>query len=106
MSINHNFSLSLLSVSLSFFQDGAQKGCCGGCTWTKVRTYLKMFFAQLFSHVGLCALVIGYTIMGAFIFVYLEKDNELATRAKVGNTRIDTLNELYNITGGKNTTAH
>ena len=78
-------------------------GCCGGgkCTAARVKSVMKMFFAQLFSHVGLCALVIGYAIMGAFIFVYLEKDNELATRVEVGSTRKDTLEELYNITGKK-----
>jgi hypothetical protein len=76
-------------------------GCCGPdkCTTSRVKACLKTFMGHLFSHVGLCALVIGYAIMGAFIFVYLEKENELATRVKVGDERTKTLNELYNITG-------
>jgi hypothetical protein len=37
--------------------------------------------------------------MGAFIFVWLEKENELATREEVGNTRNKTLEQLYGITG-------
>jgi hypothetical protein len=39
--------------------------------------------------------------MGAFIFVYLEKENELQTRVKVGDTRKQTLEQLYGITGKK-----
>ncbi len=84
-----------------------ERGCCGGacgggkCTTAKVKNCMKVFFAQLFSHVGLCALVVGYTIMGAFIFGYLEKDNELQTRTQVGNVRKEVLDELYNITGMK-----
>ena len=69
------------------------------CTAARVKSCMKLFFAQLFSHVGLCALVVGYAIMGAFIFAYLEKDNELSTRANVKNLKRQTLNELYNITG-------
>ena len=69
------------------------------CTTAKVKSFMKSFFAHLFSQVGLCALVIGYSIMGAFVFGKLEKDNELNTRQKVGDTRKDTLEQLYNITG-------
>jgi hypothetical protein len=29
-----------------------------------------------------CLQVVGYSIMGAFIFVYLEKENELQTRCR------------------------
>ena len=72
------------------------------CTAARVKTCMKMFFAQLFSHVGLCALVIGYTVMGAAIFVYLERENELMTRNQVGHSRKATLDELYNITGKEN----
>ena len=43
--------------------------------------------------------VVGYSIMGAFIFVYLEKENEIQTRQKVGDTRKLTLEQLYGITG-------
>eukprot|EP00095_Tigriopus_kingsejongensis_P012366 maker-scaffold190_size271632-snap-gene-0.16 protein:Tk12366 transcript:maker-scaffold190_size271632-snap-gene-0.16-mRNA-1 annotation:"hypothetical protein CLF_110752" len=84
---------------------GGEAGCCGTrgrgekCTAGKAKSCMKMFFAQLFSHVGLCALVVGYAIMGAFIFVYLEKDNELNTRMKVQDTKKNTLDQLYNITG-------
>ena len=61
--------------------------------------YLGAVCGFLFSHIGPLSLVVGYCIMGAFIFVYLEQDNEMATRRKVGDTRTKTLDELYNITG-------
>ena len=95
--------------------DGAG-GCCGGldcfgkcggaasgekCTAAKVKSCMKMFFARLFSHVGLCALVVGYALLGAALFKFLEKDNELETRGRVADVRMATLNELYNITGKK-----
>ena len=60
---------------------------------------MQAFFAQLFSHVGLWALVIGYSVMGAFVFSYLEKPYEKLTRLEVGNNRGKTLDELYGITG-------
>ena len=66
--------------------------------WKKYLT-LQAFFAQLFSHVGLWALVIGYSVMGAFVFSYLEKPYEKLTRLEVGNNRGKTLDELYGITG-------
>ena len=71
----------------------------GKCTAGRVKSCLKGFIAQLFSHVGLCALVIGYSVLGAVIFAYLEKGNEMEIRDKVGNTRKETLDELYSITG-------
>ncbi|TRY70832.1 hypothetical protein TCAL_17262 [Tigriopus californicus] len=76
--------------------DTHERGCCGTrgrgekCTAAKAKSFMKMFFAQLFSHVGLCALVVGYAIMGAFIFVYLEKANELKTRETVQDTKKNT----------------
>ena len=69
------------------------------CTVAKVKSYLKMFLAQLFSHVGLCALVVGYSIMGAFIFSSLESGHEKAIRAQREDERLKVLNELYNVTG-------
>ncbi|CAL1526594.1 unnamed protein product [Lymnaea stagnalis] len=36
----------------------------------------KMFMKFLFSHVGLCAMVILYCVAGGFIFEHLEKNNE------------------------------
>ncbi len=78
--------------------------CCYGppgdrCTLAKTKTCLKVFLAQVFSQVGLCALVVGYAIMGAFIFQALESRNEVIIRQEVEQFRNDKLDELYNITG-------
>ena len=43
--------------------------------------------------------VIGYSIMGAFIFVYLEKENELHTRQTGADSLKEILDDLYGITG-------
>ncbi len=67
----------------------------------KERLCSKTMLAQVLSLVLLCVLVIAYAVLGAFIFVYLEKDNELQTRENAGETRKITLDELYNITGRK-----
>lgn len=40
-------------------------GCC------------KMFWKFMFSHIGLCAMVVLYCVAGGFIFEHLEKANEL-----------------------------
>ena len=47
--------------------DTADKGnsCC------------KMFWKFMFSHIGLCLLVVLYCVAGGFIFEHLEKANEL-----------------------------
>ena len=42
---------------------------CGDCC--------KMFWKFMFSHVGLCAMVVLYCVAGGFIFEHLEKANEL-----------------------------
>jgi len=97
-----------------FFKCSSSRCCCCGCsnrpsksksdkkcTAAKVKSCLKLFFAQVFSHVGLCALVVGYSIMGAFIFGYLEKDNEQQIRDKVRDVRRQTLDQLYDITGNE-----
>lgn len=38
--------------------------------------FIKIVAKYLFSHVGLCLLVIGYVIGGAFLFRHLEGDGE------------------------------
>lgn len=41
-----------------------REGCC------------KMFWKFMFSHIGLCAMVVLYCVAGGFIFEHLEKANE------------------------------
>ena len=38
----------------------------------QAKNFIKVFCAHLFSHVGLTALIVIYSILGAFIFTHLE----------------------------------
>jgi hypothetical protein len=42
----------------------------------------------LLSHIGLLSLVVGYCIMGAFIFQEVEKYNELETKCQMKAKRL------------------
>lgn len=44
---------------------------------SKCKSCCKKFTAFLFSHVGLCALLVGYAIGGAFVFRALEAPHEV-----------------------------
>ena len=86
-------------------------------TCSRIFSWIKLFFAHLFGHIGLTALVVsfctvsnnslefkvGYSIFGAFLFSYLEGANEILIRVKVGNKRGETLEELWNVTGKAST---
>lgn len=50
--------------------------------------YCKKFIAFLFSHVGLCSLVVAYTILGGFIFQALENKAESTVRSTIRVSRI------------------
>ena len=69
------------------------------CTAARAKSIIKTIFAQLFSHLGLCLLVVGYSLMGAVIFVTLEREHEQNIRKTVGSIKNQTLNELYDLTG-------
>ena len=45
--------------------------------------------------------MVGYSIMGAVIFVALEREHELEIKETVRNMKSVTLNELYDLTGKK-----
>lgn len=98
----HDENVRRVSSNPSITQSSKDDQDKGRCTVGKVKSCMKVFFAQLFSHVGLCGLVIGYSIMGAFIFGHLESKKEGVTRQSVSIMRNDTLNKLYDITGKNN----
>ena len=72
---------------------------CKKSSHSKVSNCLRSFLAHLFSHVGLCGLVVGYSILGALMFEYLEGDYEGEVREMVEEERTKALADMYTITG-------
>jgi len=68
---------------------------------SKCHTCLKFtrsFASFLLSHIGLLSLVVGYCIMGAFIFEELEKHNEIMTKRAMKDKRLAMTDKLWDIT--------
>lgn len=64
----------------------------------KCKSCCRKFTAFLFSHVGLCALVVGYSILGAFAFRALEAPYEVEKASQVILMREQTVGRLWEIT--------
>ncbi|KAK8768131.1 hypothetical protein V5799_005092 [Amblyomma americanum] len=64
----------------------------------RCKSCCRKFTAFLFSHVGLCALVVGYSILGAFAFRALEAPYEVEKASQVIAMRRDTVARLWEIT--------
>ncbi len=60
--------------------------------------YFRTITTFLFSHIGLCALVFGYSIVGAFTFRALEAPNELKYRKIVKQERYHFTAKLWSLT--------
>lgn len=58
----------------------------------------RKLFALLFSQVGLCGLVLGYTVFGAYLFRALEAPHERHRATQVLAMRNLTVAKLWNIT--------
>ncbi|XP_055341421.1 uncharacterized protein LOC129590292 [Paramacrobiotus metropolitanus] len=65
--------------------------------WT-VKNCCRKTIAFLFSHIGLTALVVGYSIMGAFLFRHLEYQHEMDKMGTIREWKNDTVEALWNIT--------
>ncbi|XP_055356882.1 TWiK family of potassium channels protein 7-like [Paramacrobiotus metropolitanus] len=65
--------------------------------WT-VKNCCRKTIAFLFSHIGLTALVVGYSIMGAFLFRHLEFQHEVDKMGTIREWKNDTVEALWNIT--------
>ncbi|XP_054155606.1 TWiK family of potassium channels protein 18-like [Oppia nitens] len=66
--------------------------------FTKCCHYIRSITAFIFSHIGLCALVFGYSMVGAFVFQALEAPNELKYRSIVVQERDDFADQVWTIT--------
>ena len=63
----------------------------------KCRVCFRKFFAFLVSNVGLCVLVVAYSIGGAFMFQAVEAPFEVQTTNQVNELRNRTIVNLWNI---------
>jgi hypothetical protein len=59
-------------------------GCC------------KKFAAFLFSHIGLAAMVVAYSIMGGFLFQALEAPHEAKEKIRIRGERDDAIERILN----------
>jgi hypothetical protein len=77
------------------------------CSPAKVKSCLRTFLAHLFSHVGLCVLIVGYTCLGALMFESFESEQEQRQRnetvagweSNFTQIRRKYVHDLWNITG-------
>ncbi|XP_013780335.2 TWiK family of potassium channels protein 7-like [Limulus polyphemus] len=69
---------------------------------SKCKTCCRKLTTFMFSHVGLCVLVVGYSIMGAFAFRALEAPHEDEQASQVTEMREDTVRRLWDITNNLN----
>ncbi|XP_021921939.1 potassium channel subfamily K member 18-like isoform X2 [Zootermopsis nevadensis] len=68
------------------------------CNPARVRRCLRIFFGHLFSNLGLFSLVVGYVLLGALLFEFLEAGYELEQRGHIQQYREECLKELWLIT--------
>ncbi|KAI6230909.1 Potassium channel subfamily K member 18 [Aphelenchoides besseyi] len=65
---------------------------------TRVVNLVKRIIAFFFSHVGLCALVIGYALLGAVVFRAVEGPHEEYIQKEVSSARSRAVNVAWNAT--------
>ena len=66
---------------------------CGKCCY-----YCRQVTTFLFSHIGLCTLLLGYALAGAFAFQAIESQHEHEQRLDMIRTRNDMIIELSKMT--------
>ena len=65
---------------------------------SKCQRYCRLVATFLFSHIGLCALVVGYSIIGAFTFEALEAGHERSKRQVMLKERENVVTGLWLLT--------
>lgn len=60
--------------------------------------YLRNIGTFLVSHIGLVSLVVGYCIMGAFVFEALEAENERKVKREMSSIRESVTKDLWLLT--------
>ncbi|KAK2170337.1 hypothetical protein LSH36_3g14021 [Paralvinella palmiformis] len=62
----------------------------------KMLNCCKKFAAFLFSHIGLAAMVVAYSIMGGFLFMALEAPYEAKEKIRIRGERDDAIERILN----------
>ena len=60
--------------------------------------FIRQVLSFLLSHIGLLSMVVGYCIMGAFIFEELERHNEIEVKRNMTKNRLLVTDDLWEIT--------
>lgn len=63
----------------------------------KVINCCKKFIAFLFSHIGLCSLVVAYCILGGFIFKRLEGPHEMIKKKEITALRLNFTDKIHKL---------
>ena len=63
----------------------------------KVVTCCKSLAAYLFSHIGLAAMVVAYSIMGGFLFQALEAPYEIREKVRIKRWKEDKVDEIWQL---------
>jgi hypothetical protein len=58
---------------------------------------MKKLCTKIFSNVGLAAVVVAYTIMGGFIFRFLEAPNESKEKLRIVELKTNMVTELHQL---------
>ncbi|KAI4457657.1 potassium channel subfamily k [Holotrichia oblita] len=69
----------------------------------KIKDCCRKLVAFMCTQVGVGGLVVGYTIVGAFVFQYIETLEESESISKVKNWRIEFAEQLWGIVEDENT---
>ncbi|CAD6195969.1 unnamed protein product [Caenorhabditis auriculariae] len=65
---------------------------------TRVVNLVKKIIAFFFSHIGLCALVVGYALLGAVIFQAVELPNEEKIQLEIKQARQNAVDVVWDTT--------
>ena len=64
----------------------------------KCLKFMRQLLSFLLSHIGLLSMVVGYCVMGAFIFEELERYNEIEVKRNMTKNRLQVTDDLWTVT--------
>lgn len=101
-----NFSFKRVGTGKKYWC-GKDCGCscdyvrgCYRCTVDrqKCKNYMTRFFAAIFSQLGLCGTVVGYSIVGAIVFEAIEGPFEIKQKQDITDLRWEIVQNMWEVT--------